>query len=168
VLPALTVATVLIGLTVCAFALLNMHDRRMEARMPDPRPMLRTHLRDYLGITEINDRMETAMSEITDALNRLAAQVSDVSAAQATSFSNLQTAINELKAGKLDAQQREIVGRIESALTKLGEDAQVADDGYEPVQPETPADPEVPGQPVEETQTDPAVETPAVEDRSNR
>lgn len=104
--------------------------------------LIRASLRTQLG-TDTLPRLEQKMSEITDALNALAEQVSGVSAAQATSFHNLQAAIDELKAGKLNAEQKEIVGRIETALTKLGEDAQRADDGTEPVE-QPPVDPNAP------------------------
>ncbi len=104
---------------------------------------IRDRLRTYLGTHNLEDRM----SQITDALNRLASQVNAVSAAQATSFTNLQNAIEQLKAGNLDDEQRALVDQIETSLTKLGEDAQRADDGHEPaVDPgdEQPTDPDAP------------------------
>lgn len=105
--------------------------------------LIRTSLRAQLG-TDILPRLESRMSEITDALNALALQVNAVSATQATSFTNLQNAITELKSGKLSAEQKEIVGRIEESLVKLGDDAQRADDGTEPAEP---TNPDVPAEP---------------------
>ncbi len=121
---------------------------------------MRDWLRRYLGTRQALNHLadlEERMSEITDALNRLAEQTNAVSAAQATSFSNLQAAINDLKAGKLSPEQQEIVTRIENSLTKLGDDAQRADDGYEQVPDvdpgdEQPTDPN--GQPVTDPQGD--------------
>lgn len=78
------------------------------------------------------------MATITDALTALAEQVNAVSAAQATSFLNLQSAIDKLKSGELTAEQQDAVAQIEKSLTTLADDATKADDGYEPVAP--PAD----------------------------
>lgn len=128
-----------------------------------PRAALRDHIRRYLG-TNILPRMENTMNEVTDALNRLAAQTNAASAAQAASISNLQNAITQLKSGALDDEQRALVNQIEYSLVKMGEDAAVADDGYEPAEtpttPEQPATPEVPAEPVVDAPVD---ETPAVD-----
>lgn len=123
----------------------------LDNELEEPPVSLRDHLRRYLGTDNLPK--EHTMSEITDALNRLAQQVNGVSAAQATSFHNLQVAIDELRAGKLTAEQAEIVDRIEKSLTKLGEDAQAGDDGFEPVEQPT----EVPG---DQTPTVPGTEEP--------
>jgi hypothetical protein len=174
VLAALTVATVLIGLTVCAFALLNMHDRRMEARMPDPRPRLRDHVRAYLGTDRI-PRLESTMAKVIDLLNGLIAQQTAASAAQATSFSNLQNAITRLEQavrdGEASPEIQAAVNDLRGGFETLQRAADEADNGHEPVAPEQPADPtqpQAPEQPAGEAPTDPSVETPAVEDRSNR
>lgn len=144
-----------------AWPLLAHLDNGLEADMPTLHDRLQARIRAYLG-TDLLPRMEHTMSDITDALNRLAQQVNGVSAAQATSFHNLQVAIDELKAGKLSAEQQEIVTRIEGALTKLGEDAAAGDDGFEPVE-DVPSEPETPASPVDELPTDalPQVAQPA-------
>jgi hypothetical protein len=148
------------------------------------RASLRDAVRHYLGTAHIDTipdhlhRMENTMSEITEALNRLAQQVNGVSAAQATSFHNLQVAIDELRAGKLSAEQAEIVDRIEKSLTKLGEDAAAGDDGFEPTPaPETPGGetpagpvdtPELPGDvPVDSPVVEPGTDTPAEQTDDN-
>ncbi len=118
---------------------------------------LRDRVRIWLGTDQIAslhrrlDALEATMSEITDALNRLAQQVNGVSAAQATSFHNLHVALEGLKAGNLTDEQRALVTQIETSLTKLGEDAAAGDNGFEP----TPA-------PVEETPQVPVDNTPTV------
>lgn len=90
------------------------------------------------------------MATITEALTALAEQVSAVSAAQATSFHNLQAAIETLKSGELSADQQAAVDQIEASLTTLADDAQKADDGFEPVEP--PADGgDTPNQPIDDT-----------------
>ncbi len=135
---------------IAAWPLLGHLDNQLE----EAPVSLRNHIRRYLGIDRI-PRMETTMSEITDALNRLAQQVNGVSAAQATSFHNLQVAIEELKAGKLSTEQAEIVDRIEKSLTKLGEDAQAGDDGFEHVTEEPGTDVPPVETPVETPETEP-------------
>lgn len=97
-------------------------------------------MRDWIRRQLGTHNLEETMSQITDALNRLAEQTNAVSAAQATSFTNLQNAINELRAGNLDAEQQALVDQIEQSLTKLGDDAERADDGFEPADPTEPSD----------------------------
>ncbi|MFC3736537.1 hypothetical protein [Paractinoplanes deccanensis] len=104
------------------------------------------------------------MATVIEALTALAEQVNRVSAAQATSFTNLQNAIAELKRGELTDEQARLVAQIEDSLTTLADDAQRGDDGYEPQQsgdgqpdvvlPET--DPQEPGA-EEPTVTEPKV-----------
>lgn len=109
--------------------------------MPADQPTLRDRAREWLGITTLHHHirgMEHTMATITDALTALAKQVNDVSAAQASSFHNLQAAIDTLKSGELSAEQQDAVDQIEKSLLKMGEDARGADDGYEPTEP--PAD----------------------------
>ena len=112
---------------------------------------MRTWIRAYLGTHHLEEHMAT----ITDALNRLASQVNAVSAAQATSFTNLQNAIVELRAGNLSPEQQALVDQIEASLVKLGDDAQAGDDGFEPQPPtdEQPGD-EDPTVPVDGEPTD--------------
>lgn len=95
---------------------------------------LRTRIRTYLGVDTLH-RLESKMATITNALTALAKQVNDVSAAQASSFHNLQAAIDKLKSGELSSEQQAAVDEIEKSLTQLGDDAQSADDGYEPSTP---------------------------------
>jgi guanyl-specific ribonuclease Sa len=101
---------------------------------------LRTHVRAYLGVDAI-PRLESTMATITDALTALAEQVNAVSAAQASSFSNLQNAIAKLKSGDLSAEQQDAVNQIEKSLLTMGEDAQRADDGFEPTDSNAPVEP---------------------------
>jgi hypothetical protein len=117
---------------------------------PEPRPTLRDWTREWLGITALHHHlrgMEHTMATITDALTRLAQQVNDVSAAQASSFHNLQAAIDTLKSGELSTEQQDAVDQIEKSLIKMGEDARTADDGYEPAGPpaDEPTGGDVPG-----------------------
>jgi hypothetical protein len=63
------------------------------------------------------------MSEITDAMNRLAAQPNRPTAAQATSFHNLDAALSDLKATKLTPVQQEIVKQLEKSLATIGMEA---------------------------------------------
>lgn len=114
-------------------------------------------IRDYLGTAHLNRQVRralhhlteqgTTMATITEALTRLAEQVNAVSAAQATSFANLQSAVGALKRGDLSEDQQAAVDQIEASLLTMGEDAQRADDD---VEPEVPADP-TDGDPTEPT-----------------
>lgn len=114
---------------------------------------MRAWLRDLLGTAEIlsaiqqhRQRQEQTMATILDALNALAEQTNAVSAAQATSFSNLQNAVARLEKavrdGEVSPEIQAAVDELSASLTRLGDDARRADDGHEP-QPETPTDPEV-------------------------
>ncbi len=80
------------------------------------------------------------MADWITVLNGLVSQTEAASAAQATSFSNLQNAITRLQNTGLDDEQRALVQQIETSLTKLGEDAQHADDGHEPTPEPDPVD----------------------------
>lgn len=130
--------------------------------MAAPHPLL-APFRAVLG-TDILPRLERHMATITEALTALAEQVNAVSAAQASSFHNLQVAITTLKSGELSAEQQAAVDQIVKSLSGLADDAQKADDGYEPAQNpagDVPAD----GTPVEggdtPADTAPVDETPA-------
>lgn len=131
---------------------------------------MRAWLRNLLGTAEIitviqqlNDRMESDMATVIDALRALAEQTNAVSAAQATSFSNLQGAISKLQEairnGEVSPEVQAAVDEVTASLTRLGDDARRADDGFEPAvepQPEPvppveggtePAVPQVPDEP---------------------
>jgi uncharacterized protein (DUF3084 family) len=101
----------------------------------DPRRPIRDAVRRFIGTKSISHHladMEERMATITEALTALAEQVNAVSAAQATSFHNLQAAIDKLKSGELTAEQQDAVDQIEQSLTTMAADAQAADDGVEP------------------------------------
>ncbi|MET0416043.1 MAG: hypothetical protein ABW022_08485 [Actinoplanes sp.] len=132
-----TAATLLLAvLLACAFAAAWYGLAHLDTRLEEPMPSLRDHIRRYLG-TYALPRMEHRMTTVSEALTRLTEQVNRVSAAQATSFSNLQNAIAELKRGDLTAEQQALVDQIETSLTTLADDAQRADDGHEPVEEPT-------------------------------
>jgi hypothetical protein len=123
-----------------------------------------SYIQDLLGTTSIRHtltRMEIDMAKIIDSLRALAEQTNQVSAAQATSFSNLQNAVARLEQavrdGEVSPEVQAAVDELSASLTRLGDDARRADDGFEPapveptpapVEGETPVDPTIP-QPTE-------------------
>ncbi|GAB7053115.1 hypothetical protein [Catenuloplanes indicus] len=140
---------------------------------------MRAWLRDLLGTAEIlsaiqqhRQRQEITMASVIDALRALAEQTNDVSAAQATSFTNLQNAVARLEQavrdGEVSPEIQAAVDELSASLTRLGDDARRADDGFEP-QPETPADPEQPAEPLPADGETPAdVTEPTVPQRTQR
>lgn len=82
-------------------------------------------------------RLERYMATITEALDALAAQVGAASDAQRAAFSNLQTAVEELRRGDLSPEQEAQVGAIEQSLEQIRSEAEAADDGVQPA-PEAP------------------------------
>jgi soluble cytochrome b562 len=114
----------------------------------DPRPTFRTKLRAYLG-TDIGadiahhiHNLEVLMAKVIDLLNGLVAQQTAASAAQATSFHNLQNAITRLeqsvKDGDASAEVEAAVNDLRAGFDTLQQAAVDADNGYEPA--ETPTD----------------------------
>ena len=134
--PFTLLAVLLVLAAAYACQLLGHLDNRLEADMlADPEPSFPARVRHWLGLDDITGhlrRIEDTMATITDALNALATQVNAVSAAQATSFHNLQAAIDKLKSGELTADQQDAVDQIEKSLTTIADDATKADDGFEP------------------------------------
>jgi uncharacterized phage infection (PIP) family protein YhgE len=118
-------------------------------------PTLAGLIQHWLGTDRI-PRLESTMARINDALNALVAQQEQASAAQLTSFSNLQAGVDRLKAvvDRLQEQVEdpELTGEAQAAMDQLTSgfdsmvrDAQRADDVVEePTGGETPA-------PVDET-----------------
>jgi hypothetical protein len=105
------------------------------------RARVQAAIRDYLGISDVVRsqarnrltliKLGVTVATISDALTRLAEQVNAVSAAQATSFTNLQNAVARLRSGELTAEQQDAVDQIERSLLTMGEGAQRADDDVE-------------------------------------
>jgi hypothetical protein len=125
----------------------------------DPRHPIRDDLRRFLGTADLLTalhRMENTMATWQTVLNGLVEQTTAASAAQATSFHNLQGAIDrqgdqidELKAlladgGEVTPEMQAKADEISQALTDMKAAADAADDGFEPVveqpQPEQPTD----------------------------
>lgn len=110
----------------------------------------RDRIRHLLG-TQHLPHLEHTMSVVLDSLRALAAQQREASAAQLASFSNLQGAIARLESivrgSEVDPEITAAVEDLKQGFLTMMVDAQRADDGYEPAEPETPADtePEVPG-----------------------
>jgi len=102
-------------------------------------------IQDLLGTTSIRHtltRMETEMATVIESLRLLAEQTNAVSAAQATSFSNLQNAVSRLEQavrdGEVSPEIQAAVDELSASLTRLGDDARRADDGFEPQEPAEP------------------------------
>jgi hypothetical protein len=161
------------------------------------RASLRDAVRHYLGTAHIDTipdhlhRMENTMAQWIDVLNGLVAQTEAASAAQATSFSNLQGAINrqtadiaELRrllddaaqnAGEVTPEMQAKVTAIATALDDMKKAADTADNGFEPVEtpeepPSAPVDtPELPGDvPVDGPVVEPGTDTPVEGDTQRR
>lgn len=112
---------------------------------------LRDQIRRYLGTDTIHD-LEVTMATVLESLRSLAEQQRAASAAQLTSFSNLQSAVQRLETAVRDG---EVSPEIESAVAdlKMGFDTMLeaanrADDGHEPT-PDVPAEPGTDTPPVE-------------------
>lgn len=167
---------VLLALAYAAcWPLLGHLDNRLEEPMPSPLHTLRNAARHWLGTAHIDDlperltRMENSMTSWTTVLNGLVEQTTAASAAQATSFSNLQGAITRQTTAIGDLQRQletaiangdtvpegmqAKVAEISAALDDMKKAADTADNGFEPVD-EEPAEPETP---VEETPANPDV-----------
>lgn len=133
----------------------------------DPSRPLRSGLRRYLGIEHIHEhlqRMENTMANWQNVLNGIVEQTTAASAAQATSFHNLQSAIDRQTGqladlaqqladavannGEVTPEMQAKVDQITQSLTDMKDAADAADNGFEPVEePTEPTQPE--GQPVE-------------------
>jgi hypothetical protein len=88
-----------------------------------------------LGTDRIQNLEET-MATVVEALNALAAQQAEVSAAQATSFTNLQAAIERLETavanGEVSPEIQAAVDQLTAGFTAMKDAADTADDGTEP------------------------------------
>jgi hypothetical protein len=141
------VCTALGLLFILAFAaawpLLGRLDNRLEADM-QPRPSLAEQVQQWLGIDHTHrqlHRIEADMAKVIDLLNGLIAQDTAASAAQATSFHNIDTAFATLQAevanGDVSPEVQAAVDNLSAgfaSLQKAAEDegklyAPPADDG---------------------------------------
>nr|WP_221374382.1 hypothetical protein [Actinoplanes polyasparticus] len=148
---------------VACWALLGRLDNELEADMD-----LRDRIRAYLN-TDRLPRMEQNMADWLTTLNGLVQQTTAASAAQATSFSNLQGAIGrqtadiaELRrlleqAGEVTPEMQALAAQIGQSLDDMKKAAETADNGFEPVE-EVPTD--VPGDGVPPTDGQPPVDAP--------
>jgi hypothetical protein len=164
---------------VAAWPLLGHLDNHTGGDM-SLRESLRDAVRHYLGTAHIDTipdrlhRMEQTMATWTTVLNGLVEQTTAASAAQATSFSNLQGAINRqteaiadlqrqlAEAGEVTPEMQARVAEISAALDDMKKAADTADNGFEPVDeaPEQPSETPDNEVPVEEQPTTPGVEVP--------
>lgn len=96
---------------------------------------LRSDMRHFLGIDHALNhltRMERQMASVSDALSRLAEQQEAASAAQLVSFSNLQTAVDQLRRSRdLSEEDQKAVDRLSEGFDRMTLDAQRADDSVE-------------------------------------
>lgn len=108
--------------------------------MTSPAPItlwdwLRSNLRDPHTTDQLN-RLETAMATVIDALQALAAQQTEASAAQQSAFSNLQGALTRLEEavrnGEVSPEIQAAVDELTAGFTAMRDAANAADDGYEP------------------------------------
>jgi type VI protein secretion system component VasK len=109
-------------------------------------------LRALLGITHINERLEhlheharrqeNTMATVIEALEALTAQQAETSAAQSTSFANLQAAVERLESavanGEVSPEIQAAVDQLSAGFTAMKEQADAADDGTEPTPPAEP------------------------------
>jgi len=149
-----------------AWPLLGHLDNRLE----EPMTSLKQHLRTYLGIAGLHhhiDELESNMADWNTVLNGLVEQTTATSAAQATSFSNLQNGLNaqgdqirELRQllddaianqGTVTPEMQAKVDEISQSLTTMKDAADSADNGFEPVEPVEPEQPTVPVTPDDTT-----------------
>lgn len=116
-------------------------------------------IRARLGLT----RMECLMASVSDALARLAAQQQEATAAQLVAFSNLQSAVDQLRRStELTEEDQKAVDRLSAGFDDMVLAAQRADDGVEPPaeqpvdeQPTGEVPAEQPGVPVTDPDTAP-------------
>jgi 3-oxoacyl-(acyl-carrier-protein) synthase len=110
--------------------------------------LIRKSLRGLLGTDTILTRMEHTMAKVIDLLNGLVAQETAASAAQATSFHNLQSAIDNLQQavrdGEVSPEIQAAVDQLSAGFTSLQQAADDADTGFEPAEP---SNPDVPAEP---------------------
>jgi hypothetical protein len=86
----------------------------------DPRAALSDRVRQWLGIDHLHHhlrRQENLMAQVIDLLNGLIAQDTAASAAQATSFHNIDAAFADLKQAVAD--QGEASPEVQAAVDKL-------------------------------------------------
>jgi seryl-tRNA(Sec) selenium transferase len=95
-------------------------------------------VRRYLG-TDHLIALESDMATVLEALQGLAAQQQELSAAQATSFSNLQAAVDRLEAavasGDVSPEIASAVKDLSDGFDAMRSAAEAADDGVEPAPP---------------------------------
>lgn len=110
---------------------------------------LNNAVRTYLGTDHI-PYLEELMATILEALNALTAQQAEATAAQTTSFANLQAAVERLEQavadGTVSPEIQAAVDELSAGFTAMKDAADAADDGTEPVEP-------VPVEPVEGDQS---------------
>ncbi len=101
---------------------------------------MRTWIRHYIGTRQL----EETMAKVIDLLNGLVAQQTAASAAQATSFSNLQNAITKLETavrdGEASPEIEAAVGQLRDGFDALQRAADDADNGHEPADDTEPVD----------------------------
>lgn len=122
------------------------------AVLVDPRPALRDRARAWLGTDRIATnlrRIEDHVTAVIDLLNSLAAQQEAVSAAQATSFHNIDVAVQELRDAVANG---DATPEVQAAADKLAAGfaalQQAAEDEGRLYAPDQPADGgDVPDQP---------------------
>lgn len=116
-----TLAALLTIIAASACPLLGRLDNRLGGEMlADPRNGLQQHIQRWLGIDHLHHhlrRQENLMAQVIDLLNGLIAQDTAASAAQATSFHNIDAAIADLKAAV--ANQGEATPEVQAAVDKL-------------------------------------------------
>jgi hypothetical protein len=116
-----TLAVLLSIVAASACLLLGRLDNRLGGDMlADPRNGLQQHLQRWLGIDHLHHhlrRQENLMAQVIDLLNGLIAQDTAASAAQATSFHNIDAAIADLR--QAVANQGEATPEVQAAVDKL-------------------------------------------------
>jgi hypothetical protein len=115
-----TLAVLLTIIAASACLLLGRLDNRLGGDMlADPRTGLQQHLQRWLGTDHLHHhlrRIEARMSEMTDLLHGLLQQEADASAAQATSFHNIDVAFQELKTAIANG---DVTPEVQDAADKL-------------------------------------------------
>lgn len=100
-----------------------------------------TLVRQWLGTSNL----EATMATVVEALESLAAQQAEVSAAQATSFDNLQGAVERLEQavrdGEVSPEIQSAVDELTAGFTAMKDAATAADDGVEQPTEPTPGEP---------------------------
>lgn len=121
------------------------------------RPFLAEQIQQWLGIDHLHEqlrRIEAHMSEMTDLFNGLVAQQEAASAAQTTSFHNIDAAFAELKDalanGTVTPEVQAAADKLSAGFASLQKAAEDEGTLYAPVEP--PADGgDTPDQPVDDT-----------------